>query len=58
MFARHHSHSWDDHILDLALFRDRSMTLGPLGDVQVYATNPHGRYKGLSHGVGCRYAQG
>ncbi|MFJ2627648.1 hypothetical protein ACIO6T_30680 [Streptomyces sp. NPDC087532] len=57
LFARHHSRSWDDHVLDLALFRDGSMELGPLGDVQVYATNPHGRYKGLSHGVGCRYAE-
>ncbi|MFF3788028.1 hypothetical protein [Streptomyces sp. NPDC001933] len=57
LFARHRSHSWDDHILDLSPFREGSMELGPLGDVQVYATNPHGRYKGRSHGVGCRYAE-
>ncbi|MET8188779.1 hypothetical protein ABZV15_23825 [Streptomyces sp. NPDC005246] len=57
LFARNRSHSWDDRILALNLFRDGSMELGPLGDVQVYATNPHGRYKSRSHGVGCRYAE-
>ncbi|MET7552310.1 hypothetical protein ABZS95_41040 [Streptomyces sp. NPDC005479] len=35
LFARNRSHSWDDRILDLNLFRDGSMELGPLGDVQV-----------------------
>lgn len=40
----------------LSPFQDGA-PLGPLADVQVYASNPHGYYKGLSHGVGCSWAQ-
>lgn len=45
-----------DGCVDLSPFRDGA-PLGPLGEVQVYASNPHGYYKGLSHGVGCSWAQ-
>ncbi|GGR64108.1 TniQ family protein [Streptomyces aurantiogriseus] len=44
-----------DHVLDLTPFLEGA-ELGPLADVQVYATNARGQYRGSSHGAMCRYA--
>jgi hypothetical protein len=44
-----------NQVLDLDLFFDGA-TLGPLAEVQVYATNARGRLRGCSHGATCRYA--
>ncbi|NEB09754.1 hypothetical protein G3I32_12915 [Streptomyces coelicoflavus] len=52
-------HSEDDQpfVMDRYGVTGRSVgnqPLGPLEDVQVYATNPHGIYEGKSHGL-CRH---
>ncbi|MFJ5951458.1 hypothetical protein [Streptomyces noursei] len=56
LFAKTRACHFDDPVIDLAPYQ-QGVPLGPLSDVQVYATNPHGYYKGLSHGVGCSWAQ-
>lgn len=50
------SRAGSDGRVDLSPFQEGA-PLGSLGDVQVYASNPHGYYRGLSHGVGCSWAQ-
>ncbi|MCX4681309.1 hypothetical protein OG413_45210 [Streptomyces sp. NBC_01433] len=55
LLAGSRSHPGSDDRVDLSPFQDGA-ALGPLGDVQVYASNPHGYYKGMSHGVGCSWA--
>ena len=45
----------DSDVLDLTAFFEGA-ELGPLADVQVYATNARGEYRGSSHGVMCRRA--
>jgi hypothetical protein len=42
--------------LDLDLLR-MGAPLGPLADVHVYCTDPHGRYHGKAHGLGCQHAR-
>ncbi|MFI6112738.1 TniQ family protein [Kitasatospora sp. NPDC051164] len=57
LFARLDRHSIDDYddVLDLTPFLVGA-DLGPLADVQVYATNARGKYRGSSHGALCRHA--
>ncbi|MEU5241631.1 hypothetical protein ACH4UR_35565 [Streptomyces lydicus] len=58
LFAARRSYEpFDDRVLDLSPFQEGQIPLGPLGEVQVYATNPRGHYSGRSHGVGCRWAE-
>ncbi|WP_310728268.1 hypothetical protein [Streptomyces sp. N2A] len=55
--ARRSSVPFDDCVLDLSPFEEGKIPLGPLGEVQVYATNPRGHYSGRSHGVRCRWVE-
>lgn len=57
LFARLDHRSFEDNrnVLDLTPFFEDA-EIGPLADVQVYATNVRGQYRGSSHGALCRYA--
>ncbi|GAA3711957.1 hypothetical protein ACRWOO_18330 [Streptomyces sp. NEAU-PBA10] len=57
LFAQLTHRDFDDYgnILDLTPFLDGA-ELGPLADVQVYATNARGHYRGRSHGALCQHA--
>lgn len=55
LFAQLKHRDFRDSILDLTPFLEGA-ELGPLADVQVYATNARGHYRGRSHGAVCQHA--